>query len=156
MPAAREWAASDTRWLAQLGHDVLERHGGKGDLPVLLAELERDWVEQAWCGPMYTARGLARFGPEAADATSLLRRFWLQTPHSSERAPYLDALAAIGAAGLPEAYQESLWDCEANARLLAVEHAPDRPYTLSRVAELRDDPMEKPEIRKAAEARLAS
>ncbi|MFJ9839983.1 hypothetical protein ACIRYZ_05860 [Kitasatospora sp. NPDC101155] len=61
-----------------------------------------------------------------------------------------------GAAGLPEAYQESLWDCEANARLLAVEHAPDRPYTLSRVAELRDDPMEKPEIRKAAEARLAS
>ncbi|MET8626716.1 hypothetical protein ABZW30_23655 [Kitasatospora sp. NPDC004669] len=155
MPAGREWVASDTRWLAQLGHEVLERHGGKGDLPGLLAELERDWVEQAWCGPMYTARGLARFGPEAADATSLLRRFWLHTPHSHERPAYLKALAAIGAAGTAEAYTESLWDCESDARLLGIEHAPERPEVSARLAYLRDDPMEETAVREAAAVRLA-
>ncbi|MGA5816520.1 hypothetical protein ACPC54_01460 [Kitasatospora sp. NPDC094028] len=155
LPAAREWAASTTPWLAKIGHVVLARFGDTQDVPVLLEALERAWANQTWSGPGYIAAALGRSGPAAAEAASLLRRFWLQTPHSSERALYLDALAAIGAAGLPEAYAESLWDCEANARLLGVEQAPDRPYLLRRIAGLRDDPLEKPEVRKAAEARLA-
>ncbi|MET8539080.1 hypothetical protein ABZW03_00255 [Kitasatospora sp. NPDC004799] len=125
------------------------------DLPELVAELERRWVERVWCGPDELARGLARFGPEAAGAVSLLRRFWLATPHSYERADYLEALSAIGAPGMPEVYAESLYDCEPRARLLAVRHAPDRPYQLRRIAHLRDDPMEEPEVRAAAGARLA-
>ncbi|WP_280674402.1 hypothetical protein [Kitasatospora sp. MAA19] len=154
VPAARDWAASGTPWLAQLGHDVLARHGEEQDIPVLLAELEQDWVGRTWCGPMYSARGLARFGPRAAEAASLLRRFWLWTPHSYERPAYLEALAAIGSAGMAEVYTECLWDCEADARLLAVRHAPDRPHVRERLACLRDDPMEEPEVRQAARVRL--
>ncbi|MFF0410069.1 hypothetical protein ACFYUY_06480 [Kitasatospora sp. NPDC004745] len=155
MPAARDWAVSGTPWLARLGHEVLARHGEEQDAPALVADLERDWVERTWCGPMHTARGLARLGPAAADAVSLLRRFWLQTPHSYERPAYLAALAAISPAGTAEAYTESLWDCERDARLLGVAHALDRPHVRERLAALRDDPMEATEVANAAGARLA-
>ncbi|MFJ8628481.1 hypothetical protein ACIRD3_37360 [Kitasatospora sp. NPDC093550] len=155
VPAARAWAASDTRWLAREGLGVLAEHGEAQDVPALIAALERDWVDRTWCGPVFLARGLARFGPEAAEAVSLLRRFWLQTPHSYERPAYLEALIALGSAGTEQASTESLWDCEADARLLGVEHAPDRPHVRDRLAALRDDPIEVPEVRKAAAARLA-
>ncbi|MFJ9839982.1 hypothetical protein ACIRYZ_05855 [Kitasatospora sp. NPDC101155] len=155
VPAARDWATSDTRWLASEGLTVLHAHGEEQDIPTLVAELERDWADRTWCGPMYTARGLARFGPKAADAISLLRRFWLWTPHSYERHGYLEALAAMGAAGMAEAYTESLWDCQSEARRIGVAHAPDRPEVRDRLAYLRDDPMEDPEIKRAAAARLA-
>ncbi|MFJ2190344.1 hypothetical protein ACIOJE_20785 [Kitasatospora sp. NPDC087861] len=154
VPAAREWAGSDRPWLACLGVAVLSEHGGEGDLRMVTGELERRWVAQEWCGPMYSARGLTRFGPRAAGAASLLRRFWLWTPHSYERPAYLEALAAIGSAGMAEVYTECLWDCEADARLLAVRHAPDRPHVRERLACLRDDPMEEPEVRQAARVRL--
>ncbi|MET8626715.1 hypothetical protein ABZW30_23650 [Kitasatospora sp. NPDC004669] len=155
LSAAREWAASDTRWLAWTGVGVLTRHGEIQDIPILIAELERDWVDRTWCGPSVIARGLTRFGPKAADAVSLLRRFWLWTPHSYERHVYLEALAAMGAAGMAEAYTESLWDCQSEARLLAVEHAPDAPHVRERLAYLRDDPMEEMGIRSVAGVRLA-
>ncbi|MFE4519648.1 hypothetical protein ACFRMQ_36365 [Kitasatospora sp. NPDC056783] len=155
MPAARAWAASDTRWLAWEGLRVLSEHGEPQDVPVLLARLERDWAGRTWCGPMFMARGLGRHGPEAAGAVPLLRGFWVSTPHPYERPAYLRALAAIDPAGLDEAYVESLWDCQAEARLLAVEHAPDRPGLPERLAHLRDDPLESPEVREAAGARLA-
>ncbi|MGW2376628.1 hypothetical protein [Kitasatospora sp. NPDC001683] len=155
MPAAREWAASKARWLAWEGLAVLAEHGEEQDVPTLVAELEQDWVDRVWCGPDRMARGLARFGPGAAEAVSLLRRFWLWTPHSYERAAYLEALAAMGSAGMDQAYTESLWDCEADARLLGVEHAPDGPEVRRRLAYLRDDPIEEPEVKNAAEARLA-
>ncbi|WP_031077120.1 hypothetical protein [Streptomyces sp. NRRL WC-3742] len=120
------------------------------DVPTLIAELERHWVEQQWRGPAALARGLARFGAEAAGAASLLRRFWLCTPHSYERAAYLEALLAMEAPGTAEAAVESLWDCEASARLFGIRHAPDRPDVLRRIACLRDDPMEEPDVREAA------
>ncbi|MFJ2809376.1 hypothetical protein [Kitasatospora sp. NPDC087271] len=132
-----------------------EHGGGASDPSMATGELERQWAAQEWCGPMHTARGLARFGPDASGAASLLRRFWLWTPHSSERPAYLEALAAVAPAGLAEVYTECLWDCEADARLLAVAHAPDRPHVRERLAHLRDDPMEVPEVREAAGARLA-
>ncbi|MFD0396461.1 hypothetical protein ACFVHI_00030 [Kitasatospora sp. NPDC127121] len=140
---------------------LLPEHGGASDLhiasdlPTATGELERQWASQEWCGPMHTARGLARFGPDAAGAASLLRRFWLWTPHSSERPAYLEALAAVAPVGLAEVYTECLWDCEAGARLPAVAHAPDRPHVRERLAHLRDDPMEEAEVREAAGARLA-
>ncbi len=155
MPAARDWVTSDTRWLAWEGLAVLAEHGESQDIPALIAELERDWVDRTWCGPDALARGLTRFGTKAADAVSLLRRFWLWTPHSYERPAYLTALAALGSPGMAGAYTESLWDCEAQARLLGVEHAPDRPEVRARLGYLREDPLEEPEIRKAAAARLA-
>ncbi|MGW3039280.1 hypothetical protein ACWC9T_04335 [Kitasatospora sp. NPDC001159] len=155
VPAAREWAASGREWLAWAGFAVLAAHGDESDVPTLMAALEQQWVDQAWCGPDTIARGLARFGPRGADAVSLLRRFWLWTPHSYERPAYLEALAAIGSAGMAEAYTESLWDCESDARLLGIEHAPERPEVSARLVCLRDDPMEEPAVREAAAVRLA-
>ncbi|MFE6865197.1 hypothetical protein ACFVFS_01430 [Kitasatospora sp. NPDC057692] len=156
VPAAREWVGSGTRWLEALGYRVLIERGEVEDVPVLVARLERDWVEKRWCGPVLTARGLARFGGEARDAVSLLRRFWLWTPHSYERAGYLEALAAIEPAGLDGIYVECLWDCEGEARLMGVERAPDQPEVRERLAYLRDDEMETAEVRAAARERLAA
>ncbi|MEU1288584.1 hypothetical protein [Kitasatospora sp. NPDC005856] len=122
-------------------------------LPDLLDALEQHWVDQAWCGPAALARQLAEYGPEAAAAASLLRRFWLHTPHSYERAAYLEALAEVAPTGLGEIHVECLWDCEPNSRLLGIEHAPDRPEVRQRLAYLRDDPMEEPAVRAAARER---
>ncbi|CAM5671905.1 hypothetical protein SAVIM338S_07053 [Streptomyces avidinii] len=166
VPAARGWAADEREWLARLGADVLADHPGAEALPGLVAELSEQWAARAWCGPDRTAKRLARFGPAAAAAAPVLRRYWLHTPHSYERAVYLEALAAIDGGGngsgngngngLDGAYTESLWDCEERARLLGITSAPARPQPLERIAALRDDPMETPEVRAAAAARLAA
>jgi hypothetical protein len=68
----------------------------------------------------------------------------------------LEALAAIDRDGLDYAHTESLWDCEETARLLGIASAPTSPETLGRIALLRDDPMETPEVRAAARARLVA
>ncbi|WP_439681792.1 hypothetical protein [Embleya sp. MST-111070] len=154
VPAARGWAVDGREWLTRLGADVLAEHAGPEALPGLVAELAEQWEARAWCGPDTTARRLARFGPEAADAVPVLWRFWRHTPHSYERADYLEAIVAIDPSGLEDAYTESLGDCEERARLLAITSAPGHPQTLHRIAVLRDDPMETPEARAAAGARL--
>ena len=155
VPAARRWVCDERDWLARLGADVLADHLGPEVIPVLVAELADQWRARAWCGPERTARRLARFGPAAAGAVADLRRFWLRTPHSYERAAYLEALAAIDPGGLDYAHTESLWDCEERARLLGIAHAPDHPETCKRITALRDDPMETPDVRAAAAARSA-
>ncbi|WP_371589417.1 hypothetical protein [Streptomyces virginiae] len=156
VPAARRWATDERECLARLGSDVLADHLGPEVIPVLVAELAEQWRAPAWCGPGVTARRLARFGPAAAGAVADLRRFWLRTPHSCERAGYLEALAAIDPGGLDYAHTESLWDCEERARLLGIAHAPDGPEALERITALRDDPMETSAVRAAAQARLTA
>jgi hypothetical protein len=135
---------------------VLAEHGEARDLPVLIGELTAHWEARDWCGPDWLAAGVARFSPWAADAAPLLRRFWLRTPHSYERPAYLRALAAIDPAGLDHAYFECLWDCESDARLLGIASAPDTVPVRERLAQLRDDSMEEPQVRSAAAARLAA
>ncbi|WP_406859060.1 hypothetical protein ABZO31_01930 [Streptomyces sp. HUAS MG47] len=119
-------------------------------------ELVEQWSARAWCGPDQTARRLARFGAAAARAVPYLRLLWLHTPHSYERAAYLEALAAIGADGLEHMYAEALWDCEEATRLQGIASAPASPEILGRIAVLRDDPMEATEVRAAARARLSA
>ncbi|MFD3536729.1 hypothetical protein [Streptomyces sp. NPDC058664] len=155
VPAARGWAVGEREWLARLGADVLADHPGPEALAGLVAELAEQWEARAWCGPDTTAKRLAGFGPDAVDAAPVLWRYWLHTPHSYERADYLRALAAIDPSGLGDAYTESLGDCEERARLLGIASAPHQPQALERIRALRDDPMETPEVRAAAEARLA-
>ncbi|MGW2787309.1 hypothetical protein ACWC3X_39895 [Streptomyces populi] len=156
VPAARGWAEDRRPWLARLGAEVLADHPSPGDLPGLVRELAGQWEARSWCGPDRTARRLARFGPDAAEALPHLRRFWLHTPHSYERTAYLKALAAIDPSGLDHVHAESLWDCEETARLTAITSVPAVPEPLERIAALRDDPMETPEVRAAARERLAS
>ncbi|WP_314243642.1 hypothetical protein [Streptomyces sp. DSM 40907] len=155
VPAARGWAADDRQWLAELGVDVLADHAEAEALPSLLRRLADQWEARDWCGPDPTARRLARFGPAAAEAVPVLRRYWLRNPHSSERPGYLEALAAIDPSGLDYAHTESLWDCEQLARMAAVAHAPDIPEVRERLAALRGDPMEEPDVRAAAAERAA-
>ncbi|MEV6977089.1 hypothetical protein [Kitasatospora sp. NPDC093806] len=156
VPAAREWVGAEQAWLRGLGYRVLVEHGEVEDVPVLVERLERDWVEKRWCGPVRTARGLARFGAEARGAVSLLRRFWLWTPHSYERVGYLEALREIEPAGLESVYVECLWDCEEDARLLGARNVRDGVGVWERLAYLRDDVMEAEVVRAAAGARLAA
>ncbi|TQF07759.1 hypothetical protein E6W39_34690 [Kitasatospora acidiphila] len=156
VPAAREWATDPRQWLSWTGMMVLAEHGDTADLPVLIEELSAHWTVRDWCGPDRLAAGLSRFGPQAAEAAPLLRRFWLHTPHSYERLAYLKALAAIDPAGMEHAYFESLWDCESDARLLGIASAPDMLPVWERLAQLRDDPMEEPEVRSAAGERLVA
>ncbi|MFJ6483067.1 MULTISPECIES: hypothetical protein [unclassified Streptomyces] len=155
VPAARGWAADDREWLAELGVDVLADHGEAEALPALVRRLADQWEVRAWCGPVLTAGRLARFGPAAAPAVPHLRLYWLRNPHSSERPGYLEALAAIDPSGLDYVHTESLWDCQQQARLLGTAHAPDVPEVRERLAALRDDPMEDPEVRAAAAERAA-
>ncbi|MFJ7265542.1 hypothetical protein ACIQV3_02540 [Streptomyces sp. NPDC099050] len=155
VPAAREWASDEREWLSSMGKDVLADHPGPEALPGLLAELSEQWRNEDWCGPDVTANRLALFGTAAAEAAPVLRRLWLHTPHSYERADYLRALAAIDPSNLDTTRTESLWDCEERTRLLGIAHAPDHPETRERIATLRDDPMETTEVRAAARARLA-
>ncbi|MFD7631851.1 hypothetical protein ACFV7Q_38610, partial [Streptomyces sp. NPDC059851] len=156
VPAARDWAASDREWLAEFGREVLREFGGPEVLPGLLAELEQQGRDGSWCGPGITARHLIRFGAAAAEAVPVLRAYWIRSPHSYERASCLEALAAIDptGSGMEYAFAESLWDCEEQARLLGIAHAPDVPELVQRIAVLRDDPMEEPQVRAAARARL--
>ncbi|MFD9723137.1 hypothetical protein [Streptomyces sp. NPDC059072] len=155
VPAARRWAQDGREWLAGLGADVLRDHLGPEVIPQLVAELAEQWRERTWCGPDRTAKQLARFGPDAAGAVPVLRRFWLHTPHSWERPAYLEALAAIDPDGLDYTHTESLWDCEEEARLSAIARAPGGRENVARIEVLRDDPMESPEVRTAAAVRLA-
>lgn len=156
VPAARGWAEDEREWLARLGADVLADNPGPGALAGLMAELAEQWEARIWCGADTTAKRLAGFGPAAADAAPVLWRYWMHTPHSYERTDYLRALAAIDPSGLDDASTESLWDCEERARLLGIALAPHEPQPLERIRGLRDDPMETPEVRAAAEARLAA
>ncbi|MFE7137152.1 hypothetical protein ACFVAG_05355 [Streptomyces sp. NPDC057644] len=156
VPAARGWVRDDCPWLARLGADVLADHPGPDAVPGLVDELAGQWTSRTWCGPDRTARRLALFGADAADALPYLRRFWQFTPHSYERTAYLEAWAAIGRDGLDSLYTESLWDCEETTRLLGIASAPSNAEVLGRIAVLRDDPMETTEVRAAARARLTA
>ncbi|BAJ31778.1 MULTISPECIES: hypothetical protein [Kitasatospora] len=151
---AREWAAADHPALRRLGLQVLAEHGGNTELPLLVAELADQWARDEWCGPKLLADGLARYGPSAAEAAPLLRRFWHTTPHSYERPSYLRALHAIAPGAAAPLLSESLWDCEPDARLYAVRHLPDDPRFAHRLAQLRDSPAEDDDLRAAAARRL--
>ncbi|MEU2512893.1 hypothetical protein [Streptomyces syringium] len=155
VPEARVCATDQRPWLSWTGILVLADHGDTQDIPAVVQELAAHEEAHLWCGPDRLATGLARFGQAAAEAAPILRRFWLRTPHSHERPAYLEALAAIEPVGLDQAYTESLWDCETNARLLGITSAPDLPHVRQRLIQLCDDPMEEHEVRAAAVTRLA-
>ncbi|MFJ1791273.1 hypothetical protein [Kitasatospora griseola] len=85
----------------------------------------------------------------------VLRRFWEQTPHSCERPSCLRALAAIRPGAMAAEQAESRRDCEEDALLFAVEHAPGGPELRCRIAELQEFPVESEELRAAAARRFA-
>ncbi|GIE78901.1 hypothetical protein Aph02nite_48510 [Actinoplanes philippinensis] len=155
VPAARRWVTVADHPLTWTALRVLAAHGDAGDAPALAAGLE--WLDARpndRCGYHDLARGLARVGgPAAVAVVSRLHQLWF-SPHSYERAGYLDALVTLDADGAQRKIVEGLWDCEADVRLLAVRHTPMDDLLRRRLEYLRDDPMETAEVRAAATGRL--
>ncbi|MGI5184659.1 hypothetical protein ACQEVZ_51225 [Dactylosporangium sp. CA-152071] len=122
------------------------------DRTLYLARLVRDLGIDAG----RIAAGLARIGGDAARAAvPKVRRAWF-TPHSYERAATLKAFTALDPDAATRQLSEGLWDCEADVREFAAARAPLSPAAEHRLAVLRDDPLETPEVRAAATTRLAA
>lgn len=156
LPLARAWAAPPIHpmiWTACL---VLAKHGDDSDLPALLAGW--DWLDRRTddrCGYHDLAEGIARIGgPAAQAAVPRLRRAWF-SPHTFERAAYLRAVTALDPGNTDSLLTEGLWDCESDVRQFAAEHTPLDDMTRKQLSYLRDDPMETPEVRATAAARLS-
>ncbi|MBL7260013.1 HEAT repeat domain-containing protein [Paractinoplanes lichenicola] len=151
LPTARDWAATPghpMRWRAQR---VLAEHGDETDVPALIEAW--DWLDsrpEDLCGYDEIATGLARLG--AREVLPRLRELWF-SPHSYERASYLRAERILDPERVRPRLVEGLWDCEADVRELAAEHAPLEPRVVERLAELKDDPMEDERVRDAARLR---
>jgi hypothetical protein len=131
-------------------------HGDESDVPLLLDGVA--WLDGRAdrCGYDVLVDGLARIGgPGTAGVPKLLRRLWL-TPHSYERASYLRAQLVLDREGAEYRLREGLWDCEREVRLLAAQHVSLTPLFRDRLTYLRDDPIETPEVRGAAAARLTA
>jgi len=154
LPAARRWARAGGRWCWD-GFLLVAKHGDESDVPLLLDGIA--WLGSRAgdrCGYDRLVAGLARIGgPGTAGVPKLVRRLWL-TPHSYERASYLRAHLALDREGAEYGLREGLWDCEEDVRLLAARHVSLSPRVRERLTYLRDDPIETPEVRGAAAARL--
>jgi hypothetical protein len=154
-PADEEWETADPdRWNRLL---FAAAHGDESDVPLLLDGIA--WLDtraRDRCGYDRLVDGLARIGgPSTAGVPKLLRRLWF-TPHSYERASYLRAYLMLDPDGAESGLREGLWDCEGDVRLLAVQRVRLSSWIRERLVYLRDDPIETPEVRAAAAARLAS
>jgi hypothetical protein len=156
VPAARRWTGTADHPLAWAGMWTLAAHGDATDVPALITGFDRlDARPDHRCGYHDLARGLARIGgPAAAAAVPRLHRLWF-SPHSYERAAYLQALVALDPPSARRKLAEGLRDCEADVRLLAVRHARMDDRVRGQLRYLRDDPMEVAEVRAAAAQRLA-
>ena len=155
LPAARRWAEAGDHPLTWTGLRLLAAHGGTADVPALIAGLDRlDADPDDRCGYDELATGLARIGgPTATAVLPRLYRLWF-SPHSFERAAYLRAMVTLDPPGTRPLLVEGLWDCESDVRLLATQQTPMDAETRERLEYLRDDPIETPEVRRAAGERL--
>lgn len=156
VPLARAWATPAAHPMVWTAYLVLAEHGDDSDLPALVAGW--DWLDRRTgdlCGYDALATGIARIGgPAAQAAVPRLRRAWF-TPHTYERAAYLRAVTLLDPDGANRFLAEGVWDCESDVRQFAATHAPLDELTRDRLGYLRDDPMETPDVRAAAAARLA-
>ncbi|MEV1118179.1 hypothetical protein AB0I91_24210 [Actinosynnema sp. NPDC049800] len=161
---ARRWSADPDHPLRRIATRVLAAHGDHRDVELMLSTLERPPGED-WCGYDVAATGLARLSrlsgstadhhAAAHRAVPVLRRLWSDTPHSYERAAYLDALVALSPVSSDHLLVEGLWDCEEQVRAFAAARAPLTRETRARLRDLADDPIDTTPVRTAAAARLA-
>ncbi|MEH0933925.1 hypothetical protein [Micromonospora psammae] len=156
LPLARAWATPPIHAMVWTASLVLAKHGDDSDLPALLAAW--DWLDgrtEDRCGYDALAAGIARIGgPAAQAAVPRLRHAWF-SPHTFERAAYLRAVTALDPDNTDSLLTEGLWDCESDVRQFAAEHTPLNDMTRNQLSYLRDDPMETPEVRATAAARLS-
>jgi hypothetical protein len=150
---ARQWARSPSHPLWWRAVVTLTEHGDADDVPALLNALDRlDDDEDDWCGYDDLARGFARLG--VTEAAPRLRSLWRLSPHSFERAAYVEALLTLDPDATRQQLPDALADCEGDVRLVAARHAPLTGEVRRRLGRLRDSPIEKPDVRAAAADRL--
>ncbi|MEM6958557.1 MAG: hypothetical protein AAF645_22935 [Myxococcota bacterium] len=87
-------------------------------------------------------------------SSGLLVRTFEQIPYAWARPRILRALRACGAHELPALARESLWDCESEAREVAVQHVRRDADARVRLEAMRDDALEDERVRAAADIRL--
>jgi hypothetical protein len=134
---------------------TLAEHGDAADVPALLDALDRlDGDKDDWCGYDALARGFARLG--ITEAAPRLRSLWRHSPHSYERAAYVEALLTLDPDATRQRLPDALADCEGDVRVVAARHAPLTGEVRRRLGRLRDCPIEKTDVREAAANRLTS
>jgi hypothetical protein len=157
-PPARAWLADRNHPLSRSAAHLLAEHGDARDIPALFGEFQRR--SGLWCGYETFTEGLARMlahSPDPAISAGLVDRLrWLNeaSPHSYARASHLRSLLLLDPERTSAELPVHLLDCEAEVRLLAVRGTPLTEDARHRLAELRDDPIEGDDIRRAATERL--
>ncbi|WP_410594269.1 hypothetical protein [Amycolatopsis sp. lyj-23] len=152
---ARQWARSPAHPLWWRAVGTLTEHGDATDVPALLAALDRlDDDSDDWCGYDDLARGFARLG--VTETVPRLRSLWHRSPHSYERAAYVEALLALDPDATEQALPDALADCEGGVRLVAARHAPLTGEARRWLARLRDCPVEHADVRAEAARRLTA
>ncbi|MBE1493982.1 hypothetical protein H4696_001082 [Amycolatopsis lexingtonensis] len=81
---------------------------------------------------------------------------WHRSPHSYERAAYVNALLTLDPDTTRQQLPDALADCEGDVRMAAARHAPLTGEVRRRLGRLRDSPIENTDVRAAAAERLAS
>ncbi|MEO3783523.1 hypothetical protein ABGB12_09345 [Actinocorallia sp. B10E7] len=134
LPRARAWAGG-VPGCAEIGIDILARHGTARDVPILLGDLEEALSAKGWGAAASPVEGLGRL--RAGAAVPLLKEAWSATEYAYLRPRLLTALLRT-APHTAEAYAtEALWDCEDDARRIGAATAPlteDNRLRLRRLA----------------------
>jgi hypothetical protein len=153
LPRARAWAASGSG-CADVGIDIVARHGTQQDIPLLLADLDRALTQGSWGAAASPAEGLGRL--RAGAAVPILERTWDESAYAYLRPRLLTALMRTAPHTGESFATEGLWDCEEDVRRLAAGAAPLDDGALVRLRRLRRDAAEDSRVVAAATARLAS
>jgi hypothetical protein len=152
---ARQWARNPSHPLWWRAMVELTEHGDAADVPALLDALDRlDSDKDEWCGYDALARGFARLG--VTEVAPRLRSLWCRSPHSYERAAYMNALLTLDPDTTRQQLPDVLADCEGDVRMAAARHAPLTGEVRRRLGWLRESPIENMDVREAAAERLAS
>jgi hypothetical protein len=113
-----------------------------------------DGDKDDWCGYDALARGFGRLG--VTEVVPRFRALWHRTPHSYDRAAYLEALLTLDPDATRQLLPDALADCEGDVRVVAARHAPLTGEVRRRLGRLRLSPIERTDVREAAVDRLTS
>jgi hypothetical protein len=152
LPKARAWAAGRSA-CADMGIDIVARHGTQQDIPLLLDDLDRALAQADWGAAASPVEGLGRL--RAGAAVPILERAWDESAYAYLRPRLLTALMRTAPHSGESFAIEGLWDCEEDARRIAAGAVPLDDCTTVRLRRLRRDPAEDSRVVAAVAARLA-
>ncbi len=154
LPLARRWRSSPAWKFRRTAIDILERHATAEDIPWIQKQLGRRITDHRVYFLCNYAQLLAKF-PEHGPFPAL-RRIFREFPYSYGRRFLAEAMAATDPLFGGDLAVECLWDCEASVRLPGARSVDARlANATGRLEFLANDGLEDPDVREAAQARLA-